>query len=350
MAMLSTLWKNVWLQHGQLVFDQDFFQSIQNYVAENSTSAQSDVERWCSFLSRNGIEELTLHLFVLRSMFKLPICIFSCHTIKRLKLDSLIVDFPANAPCIFPGVTSLVFDSVELNGVASTIPNLEKLAFLGDCEGMDKFQIIAPKLESLCHISGYSGFEPTWFAVQLNRIKTLCLSGGSFLWRRDIVTAVLNSSTTAINLQVMELHDLSFSCELQISTAMTLLQKSPNLCELGIGAAMARAQYEEDTLNHLEDPDHYFINQDMKMLKTVKIDGFNGSRLEVLFIKSVFSKCPALERVVIHPAWSIIDALMGMNILRELACFPRASPNAQLVFLEHESTYNLVGYNVIDEY
>nr|GLL29775.1 F-box/FBD/LRR-repeat protein At1g13570-like [Ipomoea trifida] len=186
MAMLSTLWKNVWLQHGQLVFDEDFFQSIQNYVAENSTSVvniinnilllrrgpvkkftlninikpmlqQSDVERWCSFLSRNGIEELTLHLFVLRSMLKLPICIFSCPTIKRLKLDSLIVDFPANAPCIFPGVTSLVFD---------------------------------------------------------------------------------NSITYALE----------------------------------------------------------------------------------------------------------------MNILRELACFPRASPNAQLVFLEHESTYNLVGYNVIDEY
>nr|GLL33723.1 F-box/FBD/LRR-repeat protein At1g13570-like [Ipomoea trifida] len=185
MAMLSTLWKNVWLQHGTLVFDEDFFQSIQNYVAENSTSAvniinnilllrggpvkkftlninikpmlqQSDVERWCSFLSRNGIEELTLHLFVLRT----------------------------NAPCIFPGVTSLDFESVELNGVASTVPNLEKLAFLGDCEGMDKFEIIAPKLESLCHISGYSGFEPTWFAVQLNRIKTLCLSGGSFLWVR----------------------------------------------------------------------------------------------------------------------------------------------------------------------
>nr|GMC47986.1 F-box/FBD/LRR-repeat protein At1g13570-like [Ipomoea batatas] len=95
---------SVWLQHGQhgqLVFDQDFFQNIQNYVAENSTSAvniinnilllrggpvkkftlninikpmlqQSDVERWCSFLSRNGIEELTLHLFVLRKPSSLP--------------------------------------------------------------------------------------------------------------------------------------------------------------------------------------------------------------------------------------------------------------------------------------
>nr|GMD29306.1 F-box/FBD/LRR-repeat protein At1g13570-like [Ipomoea batatas] len=123
MVMLSTLWKNVWLQHGRLVFDQDFFQSIQNYVAENSTSVvniinnilllrrgpvkkftlniniqpklhQSDIEWWCSFLSRNGIEGLTLHLFVLRSMIKLPICILWCPTIKRLRLDGLVVDFP----------------------------------------------------------------------------------------------------------------------------------------------------------------------------------------------------------------------------------------------------------------
>nr|GLL33722.1 F-box/FBD/LRR-repeat protein At1g13570-like [Ipomoea trifida] len=89
MAILSTLWKNVWLQHGRLVFDKAFFRSIQNYIAENSTSAlniiynilllhrgpvkkftlkiylelklqQSDIEWGCHFLSRNGIEELTL--------------------------------------------------------------------------------------------------------------------------------------------------------------------------------------------------------------------------------------------------------------------------------------------------
>ncbi|XP_019159772.1 PREDICTED: uncharacterized protein LOC109156381 [Ipomoea nil] len=133
----------------------------------------------------------------------------------------------------------------------------------------------------------------------------------------------------------MELHNLSFSSEEQIATAMTLLQKSPNLCELRIGAAMAWSQFEEDTMKHLEDPDRYFINQDMKKLRTVKIDGFNGSKLEVLFMKSVFSKCHALERLVIHPACRITYALMAMNILRELMCVPCASPNAQLVFLEH---------------
>ncbi|XP_031121022.1 uncharacterized protein LOC116024272 [Ipomoea triloba] len=350
MTMLSTIWKNVWLQHGRLVFDQDFFESIRKYVVANSTSAvniinnilllrrgpikkftlniflepklqQSDIERWCHFLSRNVIEELTLHLFVVRSTLKLP--------------SNFI----------------LVFDSVELkwsvNGVSSTIPNLEKLAFLGGCEGMDKFEIIAPKLESLSHISAYSGFEPRWFALQLKRIKSLCLSG---TWR--CAAAVLNSST-AINLQIMELHHLRFSCEKQIATAMALLQKSPNLCELGIRAGTPSwSDYEEDALKHLEDLDHYFINQDMKMFSTVKIEGFNGSRFEVLFVKSVFTKCPALERVVIHPAWigSITYALMGMNnILRELTCFHRASPNAQLVILEHKSTNNLVGYNAVDD-
>ncbi|XP_031121020.1 F-box/FBD/LRR-repeat protein At1g13570-like [Ipomoea triloba] len=214
MAILSTLWKNVWLQHGRLVFDKAFFRSIQNYIAENSTSAlniiynilllrrgpvkkftlkiylepklqQSDIEWGCHFLSRNGIEELTL-LF-LGSTLKLPACIFSCPTIKQLRLCCLIVDFPANARCIFPGVTSLVLNTVELNGVSATIPNLEKLAFLGGCEGMDKFEIIAPKLESLSHISAYSGFEPRWFALQLKRIKSLCLSGGSLMVRIESI-------------------------------------------------------------------------------------------------------------------------------------------------------------------
>lgn len=67
-------------------------------------------------------------------------------------------------------------------------------------------------------------------------VKANCFLCYSFL-KRDDVAAAIPTFPTATNLQAMKLYDLSFGCGKQITAAMLLLQKSPNLCELDIRVA-----------------------------------------------------------------------------------------------------------------
>ncbi|XP_019150386.1 PREDICTED: uncharacterized protein LOC109147208 [Ipomoea nil] len=381
MALLSTYWNDAWLQHGQLVFDSNFIESVDQYCdgegitflniisnilflragpvkkftikirkENNPELERSDFDRWCLFLSRNGVEELNISLETASygKEYKLPFCLLSCRTIKQLivhalfidlpvnavgifsnvtslaffditfkrsvngiassisipkleklafelcfginkfeisppkleilsvigsmgngveelsialvvlgqkydvrfcilscptirhlNLEGFIIDCPRNAPCIFPSVTLLRFKNVEFkhnaNGVVSRIiPNLDKLAFSGSCGGINTFEISAPKLESFSAIDVLYVFEPRWLTFHLKAITTLCLSG--LLLSRKPVAAAVPKFPTAVNLQVMKLYELSFGCGKQLTVAMQLIQKCPNLCELGINA------------------------------------------------------------------------------------------------------------------
>ncbi|XP_019149963.1 PREDICTED: uncharacterized protein LOC109146770 [Ipomoea nil] len=80
----------------------------------------------------------------------------------------------------------------------------------------------------------------------------------------------------------------------------------------------------------LEDLDGCLVIQELKMLNTIKIESFRESALIMLFMKMLLSKSPALERVVILKPWDMNDSEVS-KILRNLECFPRASPNAQIV-------------------
>nr|GMD25534.1 F-box/FBD/LRR-repeat protein At1g13570-like [Ipomoea batatas] len=101
-ALLSTHWNHVWLRHGRLVFDADFFQCVSSKGKADKVTAlvniinnilllhdgpiktfalhinemdlkpqRSDLNRWCHFLSRNGVQELTLAVCGLCSTFSI---------------------------------------------------------------------------------------------------------------------------------------------------------------------------------------------------------------------------------------------------------------------------------------
>ncbi|XP_019149911.1 PREDICTED: F-box/FBD/LRR-repeat protein At1g13570-like [Ipomoea nil] len=363
MALLSTYWKDAWLHHGQLVFDSDFLESVYEYCDDEGITyvniinnilflragpvkkftikirsaidpppEESDFERWCLFLSRNGVEELNISLSSYVE-YKLPFCLLSCRTIKQLIVQAPFIDLPVNAIGIFSNVTSLAFFAVTfkriVNGIASSIsiPKLEKLA-LEDCDGINKFEISPPKLEILSIIGSMDDVvDSRWLAPHLKAIKTLWLCGTSLRYM-DV-----SMFSTAINLQVMKLYELSFGCGKQLTVAMQLLQKCPNLCELGIMVEDEQSACGDDkevASRLLEDPDGCFVIQELKMLNTIKIESFRESALIMLFMKMLLSKSPALERVVILKPWDMNDSEVS-KILRKLECFPRASPNAQIV-------------------
>ncbi|XP_019159757.1 PREDICTED: F-box/FBD/LRR-repeat protein At1g13570-like isoform X2 [Ipomoea nil] len=363
-ALLSTHWNDVWLQHGRLAFDLKFLQSVQQkrcqdddgrtlvniinnilffragpvkkFTLQIRTSIdpkpqQCDFDKWCLFLSRNGVEELYISLASYVEEYKLPFCLLSCRTIKQLIVRSLFIYLPVNAVGIFSNVTSLAFFAVKfkrsVHGIASSIsiPKLEKLA-LELCDGINKFEISPPKLEILSVIDSIKDVvESRWLAPHLKAIKTLWLCGFS-LKCMDV-----SMFSTAINLQVMKLYELSFGFGKQLAVAMQLVQKCPNLCELGIMAnESGRRDDKEAASRLLEDPKGCFSIQELKMLNTIKIESFSESALKMLFMKILLSKSPSLEKVVIMKSWDM-NASEVSKVLRKLECFPRASPNAQIV-------------------
>ncbi|XP_031122586.1 putative F-box protein At3g58860 isoform X3 [Ipomoea triloba] len=297
-AVLSKSWNDVWLQHGRLAFDWDFLLTVpqcrDNYARtlvniinnilfsrvwpvkkftlqisyNDPWPAQSDIDRWCLFLSRNGVEELNISLDSSDDWeeYKLPFCLLSCRTIKQLIVRGPSIDLPVNA-CV----------------------------------------------------------DSRWLAPHMKAIKTLWLSDSS-LWGMDV-----SAFPTAINLQVMKLYELNFGLRKHLVVAMQLLQKCPNLCELRIIANELGWKDDKEAASRLlEDLNGGFVIQELKMLNTIKIESFRESAFEMLFMKMLLSKSPALERVVIVNSWGT-NASRVRKIQRKLECFPRASPNAQIV-------------------
>nr|GME03528.1 F-box/FBD/LRR-repeat protein At1g13570-like [Ipomoea batatas] len=162
MAVLSTHWNDAWLQHGRLAFDSDFLHTLEqcyesyddddegitlvNIInnilffragpvkkftlqisSDHPQPQQTDFDRWCLFLSRNGVEELNISLASCVEEYKLPFCLLSCRTIKQLIVHALLIDLPVNVVRIFFNVTSLAFFALQfkrsVNGIASTFRN-----------------------------------------------------------------------------------------------------------------------------------------------------------------------------------------------------------------------------------
>ncbi|VFQ95338.1 unnamed protein product [Cuscuta campestris] len=338
-ALLSTQWKDVWLRHGRLVFDwdfhktqagrkrtrednkrEDFVKMVTEILLSRSGPVkkfklvipksgpkllQSDLEVWCRHLSRNGIEELHLACSTVdqeggKLRYKLPICIFSCHTIKQMRLDGFSIVFPANARLgsIFSCLTSLhMRDCVVCmhhpTGTVPTIPNLEELVFC-PCGDIKDFVVSAPKLRTLCVMYSPIQTDWEWFEPHFRTIKLLMLSPETLL----------------------------------------LLKRFPNLLVLRIvlgDKPCSTTHAREAAPRMLEDPSGWFDDQDLCKLAIVLVETFSASRQEMLFMKAILSSSPALDKFVIKES-SNIDASVAFKFPRELLSFRRASPKAQIIF------------------
>ncbi|CAH9096276.1 unnamed protein product [Cuscuta epithymum] len=372
MALVSNQWKNVWLQHDRLVFDEEFFGwiaqclsldddfsaafSVMNHIlmlrvgpikmfvlevsSWNPTPLQSDIDRWCIYLSRNGIEEL--HLTIFESISspgvpkKLPVCIISSLTLIHLELDGFTFAYPAKASNFFPVLKSLEFRSVDfmpsVSGIVFDIPNLEHLAIYL-CDNIHNFVIKAPKLKNLIVYPTWKFDKWKWFELHFPVIQALVLSTHSFACTdRDIALAL----PAALNLRMIELDNFKFIWGKHFVFALLLIQKCPKLSKLKI------VQEEDDILCFMEngendaspeDSEDCLIKKDLEMLKTLKVESFCGTRLEVLFIKTILLKSPTLKEVIIVEARANVDATKALNISKEeLLSFSCASAKAQIVF------------------
>ncbi|XP_019188341.1 PREDICTED: F-box/FBD/LRR-repeat protein At1g13570-like [Ipomoea nil] len=128
-------------------------------------------------------------------------------------------------------------------------------------------------------------------------------------------------------------------CAKQFTIALQLLKNSTNLCELEVKASYWT--FLSDGIRLPEDCG-CIIDQDLKMLHTLKIESFTGSTVEMFFVKMLLFKSPVLEKVVIQGS-NDLNPSMALKISKELLRFPRASPKAEVVYMDYH-----LGYGVRD--
>ncbi|CAH9104878.1 unnamed protein product [Cuscuta epithymum] len=370
-ALLSTSWKDVWYHHGQLLFGTDFFSffrsnrchrggvgpintinnvlmlragqvnkfEVQIHHWDDPIPEQSDLDRWCLFLSRKGIEELEISITLPGLQYTLPNCILSCPTIRQLVLRGFLLDCPVSPRIVFPAVKLLVFDGVEfrpnVRGTVSSIPNLEELV-LCPCDGTNNFVFNALKLEGL-GVDVFPCVTDEWgcYALHLAQVKTLYLSADPLWVKSDAITSPV--FPIAINLEILKVRGFSFACKKDVCLALQFLQKCPKLMDLRIDGRSS-----EDVIVSLsEDPpdEDFIIVKDLVMLKTVKIRPFHGYKQEMHYVKSILLKSPVLEELVIMDSCNV-NASVSLKIARELMSFPRASPKARLVFMDYQRCWD----------
>lgn len=73
----------------------------------------------------------------------------------------------------------------------------------------------------------------------------------------------------------------------------------------------------------------------LNQLREVQMLEVSGMLPEFEFIKLILAKSPKLERMLIKPI-SGADANRGFNILKEVTRFQRASPKAEIIYLDTE--------------
>lgn len=73
-----------------------------------------------------------------------------------------------------------------------------------------------------------------------------------------------------------------------------------------------------------------FSDVTMNYLKTVKVVGVLGTKLDMALIKLLLAKSPMLVKMLVEPDLQLVDEEKGVKILAELTTFPRASGKAEV--------------------
>ncbi|XP_060185467.1 putative F-box/FBD/LRR-repeat protein At4g13965 [Lycium barbarum] len=259
-STLSKKWRRIWSNQPHLVFDCHFFQFVSengvsatsiihrilmqhngpirgfHLISEGHILAQSDIDPCLIFVSKHGIEKLTLDL-ANDEKYALPCSIFTCSTLTDLKLSRCFLK--PRRHTTFPNLVSLQLEHTEfacgLLGDTLILPRLETLEFRF-CSQVYLGIMASPKLKNFSIISSHTiTFRCFNVNPMFKSITHLCLDGTSlttFGW-----VSVLKRLVEPFNLQSLKIFDLRISVE-TISCALCLLRSSPNLYELDIDEAV----------------------------------------------------------------------------------------------------------------
>ncbi|XP_019156735.1 PREDICTED: F-box/FBD/LRR-repeat protein At1g13570-like [Ipomoea nil] len=312
------------------------FNFNEEFDLEDIPNLSNNLKQWFLLLTQNGVEEIDISASV-EAQCRVPNCIFSCPTLKRLKLSTVPLEL---INCVLPNVTSLCLDCVDFEPTNRRdyvyhLPMLEDLSFVY-CYGIFDFNIVAPKLGSLkidlpeCFCYDFKEFGVLPASLDLRSISSLDLGCETCCFETIIGKLTRVGHAPALNIELLKLA-IYPPYNINNFAFIHLLRACPKLCELDIC--------------HLEflklNPEDFVLMEELssvartlKMLRTLKFSHFNGWRSEMQSIKVFLAYFPGIEKVVIVRRQIRYDNDKEFKIMQELLRFPRASTKAEIFYIK----------------
>nr|GMD24064.1 F-box/FBD/LRR-repeat protein At1g13570-like [Ipomoea batatas] len=293
-------------------------------------SRSYDFDQWLLLVTRKGVEEIYIRFD--KEAYRLPGCVFSCSTLKRVHLYGVVVE-PINFPCILPNVASLCFECVEFGPIncldcAIDVPVLEKLSFIR-CLRIFHFDITVLKLCSLtiefCLSTVMDKFLPV--NLDLRSISTLDLGG--HLQFPEVFFLLSKHTLNVEYLKLSCFYEFYTKSDRSSSVFVHLLRLCPKLHKLDIKSVWfdSMATKHMDILSEL-----HAVSLTNKMLNVLKFMSFQGLQIEKLFIKELLASFSTLEKVVIvrEKHYRKKDST---GIMQELLDLPFASTKMKIIIV-----------------
>ncbi|KAJ9558614.1 hypothetical protein OSB04_013228 [Centaurea solstitialis] len=342
-SILSKSWRYRWTTMTVLVFDKQFSQKYANnrafgdngfiriinhvlilhngpiskfylYIPRRHLGSFQEVHQMMLLISRKSVVELALTNS--NGCYELPSCISSCSKLKKLELENCIIK-PLLKFEEFSNLEHLHLKNIDFGanscGALITLPQLRKL-FLQTCTNVYSFNIKASKLQAL-------------FVYDCQDAKLHRLLDTPYLKRYLSADEIPKWLPCAVDtlihlyLEKFQLGDLN-----QVYGALCLLRNSPNLERL----------FMSQSLRVSKECDKYFIFsyvlQELEAKSSLRLCLFRSLRPALLFTKLLLAYSPSLVKLTIEPSGTS-DAHQRLKIAMDVTRFPRASPKAELIFL-----------------
>lgn len=396
-SILSKKWRYTWTRMRALVFGEQFFERfgkngafghngfvrIINHVIffHNGPISKfvlhipnvfldsfQEIDQWLLFLSRHGVREL--ELINSNRRYKLPSYVFSCLELRTLTLKNCIFKPPHDLQ-EFLYLKNLFLDKIDFGansyGTLFNLPQLRKL-LINCCTNVCNINIKAERLRSLnvftyppdaillpsfqstrltalsiySHTLQFQQVDRTNFTRMLSHLPNIvcfCVDG---VYLKFLI-ADKTPNQLPQSLKRLKLENINF-CDLdQLRGAIFLLQNSPNLNLLHVFQLPSMGPYV--MLSDVEPASDYlgtldFINKTLKQLRTIEFGGVEGLRPELLLIKFLLTHSPSLEKMTIRPSTNA-DAHKRHNIAKDVMQFPRASPKAEMLYMDPVPVFSM---------
>nr|KAJ0226127.1 hypothetical protein LSAT_V11C100007170 [Lactuca sativa] len=331
---ISKQWRYRWTTMKAMVFDEDFYKFAKNgafghngfiriinqiliihegsirkfqlYLPIMSLDSFQEVDRWMILLSRKGVQEF---MFLnANQCYELPSHMFSCLELTKLTLENCFFFKPPLGFEGFPNLETLILCKIDFGcGTQIKLPQLKKL-LLVKCTNVYNFNIKATKVHFL-HVYDCPD------AKFLTLFKNPCLTQVGIHFRTPIQESVLIVEKIpkwlphAVNsLKRLRLLNFQLACLDQLQGALCVLQNAPNLDTLSVTFLEMKSQvihYDVGAaLSHLVAPNS--LSCTLNRLQTVDIISFQGSTLELLFIKLLLAHSPSLHKFNIKPSQDFV--------------------------------------------
>ncbi|XP_057485305.1 F-box/FBD/LRR-repeat protein At1g13570-like [Actinidia eriantha] len=381
-SVLSRKWRYIWAKLPQLVFDDRFCRGslrktknelimtiyevlllhrgpiLKFTLSLSQLENCSEIDRLIVFVSNNGIQDLTLHIWT-GGLYILPSSLYSCLQLKRLNLRSCRFDFKP-----LPGFKGFsVLHCLELcrvcvtndvlSSLISSCPLLEQL-MLEEFINLNCLEIVAPNLrllrckglfDSVCfkntprlaEVSINTVASTAGLAFSKTEMSTLAsapviefLELGYYYVKSMAAGGVPKRlPITLSHLRYLKLYYICFGEVDEASFVLCLIRSSPNLEKITIESFFCETSAMDRVLELLEVQDWSDVS--LNQLRKVEILKVSGTKPEMEFIKLLLAKSSVLERMLIEMNTKMVTD-KGLGILKELITFRRASPQADVTF------------------